>query len=1182
MADKQNLFYVKPFDGTSFSNWEFRVTLLLEQQGVKNVITEDPPSSTEVDELEKYRKNEIKARTVIIQCVADNILETLKTKTSAKEIMESLKNTYANKGIANQVILQRKLRGMKYNENKSLTEYLTEFEQTVCELKSAGSKIEDNELVLQLLSSMPESYQTVTTAIDIMFSQNQNAIDMDFVKNKLLLEEARQSKSKPEVERNVAFMGSQMQRGFWRGSRRGISGNFRGNYNSNAQFPRQFPFNCHLCNQAGHKRSQCPKNQHSRGNLHQGRRRGNWRGYDRSEFSQEGAHSVQQSNVEEDISQNISFITLEENNALITNEETTVEVNFIVDSGATNHLVGRHFEEFLFNGKVIDNKIHVAKAGQTMNAIKEGNLNLNTSTGKVVTLNNVWVCENLNYNLLSVKKMQEFGLQITFSNGKVLVLKNGNIILSGTLKGNLYVITFLVPERHYVTVSETDSLMHRRMGHSSKYPAVGLCEICQMGKQTHSPYRELPADRKAKNFLEIISSDVCGPITPMTFDGKSYFVTFIDQFSHFSVVYLLSHKSEVEQCFKNYLAMAEAKFNRKIQALRCDNGGEYSSQSFKKFCLERGIRIQYTVPYNPQQNGVAERYNRTIMEKARCLIYDAKLDNEMWGEAVRTSVYLINRLQTRALDVTTTPAELWYGYKPNFEKIKLFGCPAYNFVPKEIRKSKLDQHTQKLIMIGYADNGYRLYDKENKKIITGRNVVFEENYGIEKVIKVEDENNTELDNNNDIEEKENINQEKEKEVTNEVQQIPTTRKSNRKTKLPGYLENYILDDDIPDDNQEEYNLFTALSVGHLISEVPQSYKEAIEQDKEWKIAIQNEIRSLEENETWELVVPPKDAEIIDSKWVFREKEVDGSIVKKARLVARGFKQSSIFEDVYSPVVRMPTIRLLLSLLVEYDLMICQMDVTTAFLNGTLNNPVYMLQPKGLKNENKNLVCKLKKALYGLKQSPKCWNTVFNNVLMSYGFQRSMKDPCLYFTDLSFILIHVDDLLILSKTEKELNSIKFYLCKHFKMKELSNKNIVFLGLEIVRLKNELYISQRSLVKKVLQKFNMLDCKTSNVPMQPKLRLRGVDTEMYEKYPYRELLGCLMYIMLGSRPDLCFSITYFSQFQTNYSSEHWNYLKFVLRYLKLTKDFSLKYTKSQASNAQISLNSMILIVKALVVL
>jgi len=111
---------------------------------------------------------------------------------------------------------------------------------------------------------------------------------------------------------------------------------------------------------------------------------------------------VQQSNVEEDISQNTSFITLEENNALITNRETTAEVNYIVDSGVTNPLVGKHFEEFLLNGKVI---------------------------GKVVTLNNVWVCENLNYNLLSDKKMQKFGLQITFGDGKVLVLKNGNGII---------------------------------------------------------------------------------------------------------------------------------------------------------------------------------------------------------------------------------------------------------------------------------------------------------------------------------------------------------------------------------------------------------------------------------------------------------------------------------------------------------------------------------------------------------------------------------------------------------------------------------------------------------------------------------------------------------------------------------------------------------------------------------
>lgn len=147
-------------------------------------------------------------------------------------------------------------------------------------------------------------------------------------------------------------------------------------------------------------------------------------------------------------------------------------------------------------------------------------------------------------------------------------------------------------------------------------------------------------DRKAKRLLETISTDICGPINPPTHCGKTYFITFIDHFSHFSVCYLLSHKSEALEKFQEYVKMIEAKFNMQIEKLRCDNGGEYSSKKFRNFCKNKGIKIQYTVAYNPQQNGVAERLNRTIMEKARCLMYDSSLEKELWGEAIRASIGL--------------------------------------------------------------------------------------------------------------------------------------------------------------------------------------------------------------------------------------------------------------------------------------------------------------------------------------------------------------------------------------------------------------------------------------------------------------------------------------------------------------------------------------------------------------
>lgn len=168
------------------------------------------------------------------------------------------------------------------------------------------------------------------------------------------------------------------------------------------------------------------------------------------------------------------------------------------------------------------------------------------------------------------------------------------------------------------------------------------------------------------------------------------------------------------------------------------------------------------------------------------------------------------------------------------------------------------------------------------------------------------------------------------------------------------------------------NLLMALSAGNV--DAPKSYSEAISIGNGWQEAIQNELDALEVNNTWELVPAPNDVKIIDSKWVFCEKEIDGKTVKKARLVARGFQQCTLSEDVYAPVARMGTLRVLLSLYIKCNLYLQQLDVKSAFLYGTLKNPVYMYQPEGL-GKKEDLVCKVTKFLYGLKEAPKCWNSV---------------------------------------------------------------------------------------------------------------------------------------------------------------------------------------------------------------
>ncbi|CAB0002740.1 unnamed protein product, partial [Nesidiocoris tenuis] len=393
----------------------------------------------------------------------------------------------------------------------------------------------------------------------------------------------------------------------------------------------------------------------------------------------------------------------------------------------------------------------------------------------------------------------------------------------------------------------------------------------------------------------------------------------------------MKSKSEVYDRFVEYVAMVTAKFGYKISHFRCDNGGEYSSDRFRSFCKKEGIQLDYTVARNPEQNGCAERMNRTLMNMARCLILDANMSKNMWGQAVLTAAYTINRLPTNALVDRQIPAELWYDRKISLENMRVFGCVSYAYVPKEDRYGKLDVRSRKMFMLGYTANGYRLWDPESRSIVKARNVMFDENKA--KSVELE-----EVDEPNQPQEKEDAENPSahvdENQGLQEDNETPVLR-SSRNRRLPGHLQDY------------EVDLMAALSCGLLPTDLPQNFDEAWT-DSGWKSAIKEEIKMLDKNETWSLVPTPKNVELVDSKWIFTQKESSGTTVKKARLVARGFMQSrSPEEDIYAPVARMTSLRVLLAIAVEEDAEIHQMDVKSAFLNGYLKTPVYMKMPQGV-------------------------------------------------------------------------------------------------------------------------------------------------------------------------------------------------------------------------------------------
>uniref|UniRef100_H3H8T6 Integrase catalytic domain-containing protein n=1 Tax=Phytophthora ramorum TaxID=164328 RepID=H3H8T6_PHYRM len=244
-----------------------------------------------------------------------------------------------------------------------------------------------------------------------------------------------------------------------------------------------------------------------------------------------------------------------------------------------------------------------------------------------------------------------------------------------------------------------------------------LCDGCALGKQTRVSYMKSSPNR-AKHVLEVVHSDVCGPMQTPTFGGKRYFVTFIDDKSHFCMVYLLRNKSEVAAKFAEFVAFAETQTGKRVKTLRSDNGGEYTSGAMAKFCADHGIVQKFTPPYTPQLNGVAERMNRTLVECARCMLEHAGLPKTYWGEAVMTATFLRNRCPTRAISHDKSPHQVWTGKKPLLANLKVFGCHAYVHVPKA-KRTKFDARSVRCRFLGYSEHekAYRFEELESSRVL---------------------------------------------------------------------------------------------------------------------------------------------------------------------------------------------------------------------------------------------------------------------------------------------------------------------------------------------------------------------------------------------------------------------------------------------------------------------------------
>jgi hypothetical protein len=734
---------------------------------------------------------------------------------------------------------------------------------------------------------------------------------------------------------------------------------------------------------------------------------------------------------------------------------------------------------------------------------------------------------------------------------------------------------------------ESDSKGNIRGLNISKLSDDFNCEVCALNKLTRAPFPKR-SDRNT-NLLEIVHSDLCGPIRIPSIGKSLYFITFIDDYSRYCAVKFLKTKSEALDAFKEIKNLWENQKSTKIKIFMSDNGGEFINTEFENFLKESGIQHRLTTPHCPEQGGIAERKNRTLVEMARCLLSQSKLSLNLWAEAVNTANYVRNRCPTKSLN-GKTPYELWNNVVPNVCYFKIFGCTAYYLNNKP--KHKFSARSKKGIFVGYSENSkaFRIYIPDENRVIISRSVkFFEENTSeYSKVGQLFDDS---------------LHREIKLSSTKSESQVKGENSFSPPIEMENENSNKFSLDSAPERLEEQNTL--SLRNRDVIRKMPTvenvySYNSEIAinnalksaEAPEWYNAMMNEVKTILKNDTFVVVDRPRSQKCVGSRFVLTNKySQNGSILKnKARLVARGFSQKPgiDFRETFAPVARMGSIRVMAGLAAKLGINIHQFDITSAYLNGKLDEEIFMECPdyfkqilelitkensdsdisrkaiKTLKSINEgDKVLLLKKSLYGLKQAGRCWNTKLNELLNNFGAKQTSADPCLYYIKnekgLTLIMVYVDDILFMSQDPDKLENFKIHLNKELEVK-YSGVVKYCLGINFQIEKGIVAMSQQSYIRELLERFSMSEAKPVTSPMDMSIRLQKAEKCDENEYPYRELVGSLMYLATSTRPDIANAVSQLSQFLNCFDKTHWTAAKRVLRYLKKTINFGLIFRQN----------------------
>jgi transposase InsO family protein len=699
----------------------------------------------------------------------------------------------------------------------------------------------------------------------------------------------------------------------------------------------------------------------------------------------------------------------------------------------------------------------------------------------------------------------------------------------------------------------------------------------------------------------LVHSDIWGPSRTTGLCGARYFVTFIDNFSRLTWVYVLRDRSQLFTVFQSFYAEVTNQFNARLLVLRSDNAQEYTSKPFTQFLDSRGIIHQTSCVTTPQQNGVAERKNGPIIAIARALMLHMHVPKTFWGDAVLTASFLLNRTPSRVLHGKSPFQVMFPGIEPFPLPPRLFGCISFvhNLQPG---RDKLDPRSHKCIFLGYSrtQKGYRCYSPSLHKHFVSADVTFfedvpyysAEGHNLQDPLlsspghPVDDPETTVSGvptlppahppvTRVYVQRQHHPPMPISPEATSHspppssspsadppsqdpTLDLPIAVRKGTRTCTSHPLSHFVSYDHLSPS-------FRAFSVSLSSVVVPKSYQDALSHPG-WNSAMQEEMRALDMNHTWTLVPPPSGAHIVGCRWVFTVKHnPDGTVERlKARLVAKGFTQTYglDYTETFSPVAKLNSIRIIISLAANLAWPLHQLDVKNAFLHGDLSETVYMAQPPGFESKGES-VCHLHKSIYGLKQSPRAWFDKFSNTVISHGMTRSQVDHSVFFNrtnkGIVILVVYVDDIVITGSDSHAIQTLISHLCSSFLTKDLG-KLRYFLGIEVARSKAGISLSQRKYTLDLLKDTGYLGSKPVATPMETNLKLMPDDGELInDPEMYRRLVGKLIYLTI-TRPDISYAVSIVSQFMTHPRAPHMEAVIRILKYLKNAPGRGLLYKSS----------------------